>query len=51
MIKPGDLVKVLHVDGYGVVLWKPGDTTTLSSFITIKRETYNKLLKVKAEMQ
>jgi len=27
MIKSGDVVKVLHIDGYGVVLWKPGDNT------------------------
>jgi hypothetical protein len=24
MIKSGDIVKVLHIDGYGVVLWKEG---------------------------
>jgi hypothetical protein len=25
MIKEGDMVKVLHISGYGIVLWKPGD--------------------------
>jgi hypothetical protein len=24
MIKEGDLVKVLHISGYGIVLWKEG---------------------------